>query len=87
MHAKSYLTIDHPRDCSPPGASSTGFSRQEYYIGLPFPSPGDLPDLRMKSASSVLAGGLFTTVPLDPFFQEYLTHKKNSDMYYLPAYF
>ena len=23
---------------------STGFSRQEYWSGLPFPSPGDLPD-------------------------------------------
>jgi len=28
-----------------------GFSRQEYCSGLPFPSPGDLPDPRMKPAS------------------------------------
>ena len=28
--------------CQPP--LSMGFSRQEYWSGLPFPSPGDLPD-------------------------------------------
>ena len=33
-----------PMDCSPPGSLSMGFSRQEYWSGLPFPSPGDLPD-------------------------------------------
>ena len=31
-------------DCSPPVSSSMGFPRQEYWSGLPFPSPGDLPD-------------------------------------------
>ena len=31
-------------DCSPPGALSKGFPRQEYWSGWPFPSPGDLPD-------------------------------------------
>ena len=31
-------------DCSPPGSSLMGFPRQEYWSGLPFPSPGDLPD-------------------------------------------
>ena len=31
-------------DCSPPGSSVHGFSRQEYWTGLPFPSSGDLPD-------------------------------------------
>ena len=30
---------------------SMGFPRQEYWSGLPFPSPGDLPDLRIESAS------------------------------------
>ena len=29
------------------------FSRQEYWSGLPFPPPGDLPDLGIKPASSV----------------------------------
>ena len=45
---------------------SMEFSRQEYWSGLPFPSPGDLPDLGIKPmpyASPALAGGFFTTVP------------------------
>ena len=32
---------------------STGFSRQEYWSRLPFPSPGDLPDPGIKSMSPV----------------------------------
>ena len=43
---------------------SMEFSSQEYCSGLPFPSPGDLPDPGIKSsplASPALAGGLFTT--------------------------
>ena len=31
---------------------SMGFSRQEYWSGLPFPSPGDLPDPGIKPKSS-----------------------------------
>jgi len=30
-----------------------GFSRQEYWSGLPFPSPGDLPDPGVKPSSLV----------------------------------
>ena len=40
---------------------SLGFPRQEYWSGLPFPSPGDLPDPRMESTSPALAGRLFIT--------------------------
>ena len=43
-----------------------GFPRQENWRGLPFPSPGDLPDPGiepMSIISSALAGGLFTTEP------------------------
>ena len=39
------------------------FSRQKYWSGLPFPSPGDLPDPGMESESPALAGGFFTTAP------------------------
>ena len=45
---------------------STGFSRQEYWINLPFPPPGNLPNLGIKPMSleaPVLAGGFFTTEP------------------------
>ena len=40
-----------------------GFSRQEYWSGVPFPSPGDLPDLGiepMSLMSPALAGRFFT---------------------------
>ena len=43
VHAQSYLTVCDPMDCSLPGFSVLEFSRQEYWIGLPFPPPGDLP--------------------------------------------
>ena len=42
---------------------SMGFPRQEYWIGLPFPFPGDLPDAGIESPSSALAGRFFTTEP------------------------
>ena len=36
-----------------------GFSRQEYWRGLPFPPPGDFPNPGIKTASPVLAGRFF----------------------------
>ena len=42
---------------------SIGFSWQEYWSGLPFPSPGDLPEARIKPVSPALAGGFFTIEP------------------------
>ena len=39
--AQSYPTLCDPMDCSP---LSMRFSRQGYWSGLPFPSPGDLPN-------------------------------------------
>ena len=39
---------------------SMGFLRQEYWSGLPLPSPGDLPDTGIEPASPILAGGFFT---------------------------
>ena len=38
-----------------------GFPRQEYWSGLPFPSPGDVPDPGIDPVSPALAGGFFTT--------------------------
>ena len=38
-----------------------GFSRQEYWRGLPFPSPGDLPNTGIEPMSPILAGRFFTT--------------------------
>ena len=42
---------------------SIGFSRQEYWNGLSFPPPGDLPHPGIEPASPALAGGFFTTEP------------------------
>ena len=41
-----------------------GFLRQEYWSGLPFPSPGDLSDPGIEPESPALADGFFTTEPL-----------------------
>ena len=38
---------------------SMEFSRQEYWSGLPFPSPGNLPDPGIEPASPALAGRFF----------------------------
>ena len=40
---------------------SMGFRWPEYWSGLPFPNPGDLPDPGIKPTSPVLAGRFFTT--------------------------
>ena len=48
-----------PTDCSLSGSSVHRILRQEYWSGLPFPSPGDLPD--PSPVSPALAGGFFTT--------------------------
>ena len=49
----------------PQGPLYMGFSRQEYWTGLSFPSPGDLPDPGIEPVSltaPALADGFFTTV-------------------------
>ena len=49
------LTLFDPVDCSPP----VEFSRQEFWSGLPFPSPGDLPDpgIEPKSPEAPASAG------------------------------
>ena len=62
---KSCLTLAMPCtvDCQAP--LSTGFSRQEYWSGLPFPSPEDLPNPRIEPGSPALqADSLLSEIPL-----------------------
>ena len=62
--AQLYPTLCDPMDCSHQAPLSMGFSRQEYWSGLPFPSPGDLPHPATEPASLVspaLADRFFTT--------------------------
>ena len=40
-----------------------GFSRQEYWSGLPFPSPGDLPNPGIKPGSPALEADALTSEP------------------------
>ena len=52
--------------CTRQAPLSLGFSRREYWSGLPFPSLGDLPDPGIEPespASPALAGGFFTMEP------------------------
>ena len=42
--AQSCLTLCEPMDCSLPGSSIHKILREEYWSGVPFPSPRDLPD-------------------------------------------
>ena len=63
--AQSCMTLCNPMDYSPPCSSVHGFSRQEYWSRLPFPSPGDLSDPEIDLASPALVGGFFTTEPPD----------------------
>ena len=62
---QSCPTLCEPMDCSPPQAPlSMELSRQEYWSGLPFPDPGNLPDpgtKPMSLLSPVLVGRFFTT--------------------------
>ena len=52
--AKSCLCLGSPWTVARQAPLSMGFSRQKYWSGLPFPSPGDLPDLGIEPGSPVL---------------------------------
>ena len=58
---KSCLTLCDPMDCQI--SLSLEFSRQEYWKGLPFPSPGDLPDPGIEPKSSTLEADTLTFEP------------------------
>ena len=51
-----------PMDCSQDPLSMK-FSRQEYWSGLPFPSPGDLPDPGIEPRSPALQAGSLPSEP------------------------
>ena len=52
--AQLCLTLCDPMVCSHQAPLSMEFSSQEYWSGLPFPSPGDLPNLGTEAKSPVL---------------------------------
>ena len=60
---QSCPTLAIPRTISCQVPPSMRLPRQEFWSGLPFPSPGDLPDPGIKPISSALAGRFFITEP------------------------
>ena len=48
---QSCPTLRDHMDCSPPGSSVPGIFQAEYWSGLPFPSPGDLPNPGVEPGS------------------------------------
>ena len=61
--AQSCLTLCDPWTVAHQAPLSMGFSRQEYWSGLPFPSPGDLPDTGIKPRSPTLQADDLTSAP------------------------
>ena len=59
--AKSLRLFATPWTVAHQAPLSMGFPRQEYWPGLPFPPPGDLPDPGVEPDSPALAGSFFTT--------------------------
>ena len=53
-----------PRDCSLSSSSVHGILQQEYWSGLPFPSPGDLPDQGTEPQSPTLQADSLPSEPL-----------------------
>ena len=63
VESLSHMRLCDPMDPSPPGSAVPGFSRQERWTGLPFPSPGDLPDPGIEPRSPALQAD---TSPSEP---------------------
>ena len=66
----SCLTLATPWTVAQQAPLFMAFLRQEYWRGLPFPSPGDPPNPGTEPGSPVLAGGIFFTTepPGKPYF-------------------
>ena len=61
--AVQFHLIATPRTVARQAPLSMGFSRQEYWSGLPFLLPRDLPDPGIELVSPALVGKFFTTEP------------------------
>ena len=59
--AQLCATLFNPTDYSLPGYPSMEFSRQEYWSGLLFPSPGHLPNLGIEPESPTLQADALTS--------------------------
>ena len=81
--AQSCLTLCSPIDCSPPGFSVWGFSRQEYWSALPFSPPGGLlnPEIKLMPLVSLalpqLVGRFFSISTTHLWFVFICLHAKS----------
>ena len=64
LTAQLCLTLGTPWTVAHQTPPSMGFSRQEDWSGVSFPTPGHLPDRGIEPTSPALAGGFSTTEPL-----------------------
>ena len=64
LAAQLCLTLCDPMECSHQVPLSMGFSRQEYWSGLPFPSPGDIPDPGIEPGSPAVQADSLPSEPL-----------------------
>ena len=65
---QSGLILFDPKDCYLPGPSDHNILQEACCSGLPFPTPGDLPDpgtepVSFQRSAAYVAGGFFTTEP------------------------
>ena len=63
---QSCPALCNPMNCSPQAPLSMGFSRQEYWSGLPCPLPGDLLHPRIEPKSHVAPALWADSLPLVP---------------------
>ena len=84
---KLCLTLVTPRNVACQVPLSMGFSRQEYWSGLPFPSPGDLPDPGIEPRSPALKADSLATEqqgkPLVYIFTQVKFKKSKIETFYL----
>ena len=66
--AQSCPTLYDPMDCSPPGFSLRGIFHARILECVPFPSPGDLPDLGIEPKFSELQVDCLPSVPPGNFY-------------------
>ena len=72
MHGQSHPTLVTLWTVAHQAPLSVGFSRQEYWSGLPFPSLGHCPNPGVKPIPPTLAGGFFTTEPPGKITEKYI---------------
>ena len=73
-------------DHSPPGSSVHEILQTRGLEWVPFPSPGDLPDLEIEPASPALVGKFFTTEPPSKPLMHHISVQKDVANSFLPDF-